>query len=131
MAIGLLAPVLSAAEDAAPAWSQCVATLRMPEYPPLGRQASIQGFVAVTVLTQFETPIYTAIDTRHRLLQSAVLDALKQSEFKPRCSKVPFVLRFEFQIEGKATVRPSTGVVHYISPNTFRIIVPPAMVMPD
>lgn len=87
---------------------------QIPGYPPLARQAWVQGKVEVTVHLRSDGTVDSVSDiTGHPLLASRVADAVKSWEFEPPGhDSMVLVIEFEYVLKGPQDER---NVVHQIS----------------
>lgn len=83
----------------------CLEELIAPKYPPLARQARLQGTVEVRVDLRDRTTPTTTITGTHALLRSAVADALEGSRFQRACAEGEFKIVFLFEMDLSAPPR--------------------------
>lgn len=103
----------------------CISRMEIPGYPPIARQAAIQGSVTVHVYLSEGT--VQRIDTygKHKLLNDAVGKGLAGIKCDSSCRDTRISFVFDFRIIGEPTALPTVGSVTYVAPDTFQITVPP------
>ncbi len=110
--------------------TSCVDRLEMPVYPPLAQQARISGDLTVTVAINADGTIHTALPAgAHRILSSAVENAVQASVFRKECRGKSVTLVFNFVVAGQPDGKPQRVSFGY--PNQFWITVPPARMNVD
>lgn len=113
--------------------SQCLSGFTAPVYPPLARQARVQGVVVVRVYLDTEgVPVRSEAVAGHPLLQQAALDVINQWRFcvtdarqgqttvslrfklegAPSDSWAPTLIQFRFPGEVQITTTPSSPTQH-------------------
>lgn len=113
-------------------WARCFARLEIPAYPPIARQAGVQGLANVAITIRNSRLSGIAV-TGHasNLLTEAVRRALQRSKVASECETATLSVDFDFRIEGKATSVHSDGVVVFMPPRRFVISVPPSEPQPE
>jgi outer membrane biosynthesis protein TonB len=103
----------------------CIERLQMPRYPPLARQAAIQGSVKATVDLAPDASIQMKL-VGHRLLSQAVETAVRASRFRPGCGGKSVSLIFNFEFDSDPA-----KIVSFGYPNQFWISAQPPIPMID
>jgi TonB family protein len=95
-----LVAVTQKREETAPTNRATLVNLEQPVYPPLARQAHIDGEVIVTVTVHPDGKAGAALESGHPMLAQAALDSARRSQFECRgCeSAVPCQLVYSFRL---------------------------------
>jgi hypothetical protein len=123
-------------ESAQDSNAACIERVQVPSYPPLARQAQVEGVLVVNVklapnatVKEVSAQSHLNVDRFAPILLEPIKKALRKSEFRRDCAGKSLVLVFEFRIEGD----PSNGREQDVSfgyPNRFFITVRPAIAQP-
>ncbi len=100
----------------------------MPQYPPIARQAAIEGTVDVKVEISPSGSVMSAdAQTGHELLRDEALRVVRQWHFVRKSDQasgaIHQTLVFEFRIEGRSSSVPPRVIFH--NPNRVTIIANP------
>jgi hypothetical protein len=117
---------------------QCVVRLQMPTYPPLARQAQVQGTVETIVvlgadgaLDRIDTTTHVPVNERvGRILSAPVEAALRKAQYRRECANKRIPLVFHFSITGDPNDRQQHEV-EYGYPNNFWITTRPLLFQPS
>lgn len=109
----------------------CFENLVLPSYPPLARQARIEGTVLVEFVANRNGDAEDIKFTKgHRLLQAAVERSIKTTKLLNRCVARKIRLEFEFRVTGTAVESGNPPLqITWLAPQTFKIVVPPLVPM--
>ena len=109
-------------------WSSCFTTLRVPEYPPIARQAGMRGRATVVVrAVELSQPLSFVVTGVSPILKEAVRTSIEGSTIRDACQGRMIELLFEFTIEGSPSEMQTKGAVVFMAPNEFVITVPPTV----
>jgi hypothetical protein len=108
----------------------------MPDYPPLPRQARIEGIQTVTVLLSEQATLQTVESSLQARVRGALLEstfkesaekALKNSGFSKTCGgkTITLVFHYEFRMDD------NKSLVAFGPPNHFWIRAGPSYFMPE
>ena len=103
----------------------CVARIQLPTYPPLAKQAGIQGEVKVSVLLSADSSVErisvdSVIPRGESILVGPIKDVLRTARFRPGCAGKTVGLVFLFEIVGKSAIYPKQSL-SFGQPNKFWI----------
>lgn len=114
ISLGSVAPSLSNADDLG-----CVGRFERPIYPPLARQASLQGTVRVHVtIGPNGVPKGTYEGTQ--ILVQAVQASVERTRLDPSCEGKSYDLSYRFELEGEGSLQPMT-TMSFIPPAEYLI----------
>ncbi len=123
-----------AAPEESPSNIGCVEHLEMPDYPPLPRQARIQGIQTVKVLLSEQATVQTvqsSIQARPALVEKAFKEsaekAVKNSRFSKTCGGKTVTLVFQYELRAD----DSKSLFAFEPPNHFWIRAGPFEAMPE
>lgn len=99
----------------------CVTELKIPDYPPLARQAGLEGIVVVKVrFGSSSIPLFYSIHGPHKLLESASKHAMDKSSFSSECVGEVEDIVFDFRLMSPRK-RSADNAVFFKPPNIFII----------
>ncbi|MEO5924138.1 MAG: energy transducer TonB [Bryobacteraceae bacterium] len=106
----------AAAQELSGSNMACVRSMSAPTYPPIARQARVQGIVTVRIVVSKSGDVEKQTVDGPRILQQA----LGEWQFDPGCEGKTVTLRLEFLLDGG---RSGSGDATYrwIAPNMFLI----------
>jgi TonB family protein len=109
----------------------CAEKIGLPVYPPLARQARIEGTLSVTVevgtngaVERISAQSHVNNDRAQAILLTAIETSLRKSQFRSDCAGKRLVLEFEFRLTGDPYDR-QTQEVAFGYPNRFFITARP------
>lgn len=114
--------------------TRCVERLEMPEYPPLPRQARVQGKQTVSVVlaergsvVRINSDFHTPAGRSNTYFNAAAEKAIRTSRFSPNCAGKTVTVVFHYELDEVGAERSGFA---YGYPNHFWIRLGPQTVMP-
>jgi TonB family protein len=119
----------------APQGEVVLANLSRPRYPPLARQARIQGDVEVTVRVRLDGSVEAAaIASGHPMLKQAALESAQNSQYEcRRCSEagMSYSMVYTFRIATEYSNQPQTTSVTQSQNHVTVVAEPPVVILDD